>query len=97
METNIDTHLGRRLRRLRRDLGWTQDRLAAAIGVRLQQIHKYETNITTLSAARLWAVAQALGVTVDYFYEGLEGRAPERFASNPVAFREAGGVSQAVV
>src|ERR1700688_3253415 len=39
---DIDLHLGRRLRRRRRLLGLTQQQLAAAVGVRFQQIQKYE-------------------------------------------------------
>jgi transcriptional regulator with XRE-family HTH domain len=42
MGNDIDTHLGKRLRRRRRLLGLTQQQLAGTVGVRFQQIQKYE-------------------------------------------------------
>src|SRR5579863_6574832 len=68
---DIDLHLGRRLRRRRRLLGLTQQQLAASVGVRFQQIQKYECGANRISAARLWRIAAALEVPVGYFYEGL--------------------------
>jgi transcriptional regulator with XRE-family HTH domain len=66
----IDIHLGRRLRRRRRILGLTQQQLAAACGVRFQQIQKYECAANRMSAARLWQLSEVLEVPVSYFYEG---------------------------
>ncbi len=71
MGNEIDTHLGRRLRRRRRLLGLTQQQIAAACGVRFQQIQKYECGANRISAARLWQIAVTLDVAVDYFFEGL--------------------------
>ena len=71
MNDEIDVHLGRRLRRRRRLLGLTQQQLAAACGVRFQQIQKYECAANRMSAARLWQLAEVLEVPVSYFYEGL--------------------------
>lgn len=71
MANTIDEHLGNRLLRRRRSLGLTQDQVAAAIGVRFQQIQKYECGANKMSAARIWELAQALQVPVGYFYEGL--------------------------
>jgi transcriptional regulator with XRE-family HTH domain len=68
---DIDLHLGRRLRRRRRLLGLTQQQLAQAVGVRFQQIQKYECGANRISAARLWWIAAALDVPVGYFYDGL--------------------------
>lgn len=67
----IDTHLGRRLRRRRRLLGLTQQELAHSCGVRFQQIQKYECAANRMSAARLWQLAEVLEVPISYFYEGL--------------------------
>jgi transcriptional regulator with XRE-family HTH domain len=68
---DIDLHLGRRLRRRRRLLGLTQQQLASVVGVRFQQIQKYECGANRISAARLWRIASALEVPVGYFYDGL--------------------------
>ena len=51
MATDIDLHLGRRLRRRRRLLGLTQQQLANTVGIRFQQIQKYECGANRISAA----------------------------------------------
>ncbi len=71
MGNDIDLHLGKRLRRRRRLLGLTQQQLAGVVGVRFQQIQKYECGANRISAARLWSLAEALEVPVGYFYDGL--------------------------
>ena len=75
MAGHIDLHLGKRLRRRRRLLGLTQQQLASAVGVRFQQIQKYECGANRISAARLCELAEALEVPINYFYEGLEAEA----------------------
>jgi transcriptional regulator with XRE-family HTH domain len=71
MSNEIDLHLGKRLRRRRRLLGLTQQQLAGAVGVRFQQIQKYECGANRISAARLWQLSEALEVPIGYFYDGL--------------------------
>jgi transcriptional regulator with XRE-family HTH domain len=71
MATDIDLHLGRRLRRRRRLLGLTQQQLAIQIGIRFQQIQKYECGANRISAARLWQLSEALETPISYFYDGL--------------------------
>ena len=71
MAADIDLHLGRRLRRRRRLLGLTQQQLAVQVGIRFQQIQKYECGANRISAARLWQLAEALETPVAYFYDGL--------------------------
>ena len=73
MSDDIDFHLGKRMRRRRRLLGLTQQQLADSCGVRFQQIQKYECGANRVSAARLWRIAGALEVPVNYFFEGLAG------------------------
>lgn len=84
MGNDIDTHLGKRLRRRRRLLGLTQQQLAGAVGVRFQQIQKYECGANRISAARLWQLAEALETPVAYFYDGL-AEAMEADAPTPKA------------
>ena len=74
MSNDIDVYLGKRLRRRRRLLGLTQQQLAGTVGVRFQQIQKYECGATRISAARLWQLSEALDVPVGYFYDGLSDR-----------------------
>ena len=72
MTNEIDFHVGKRMRRRRRLLGLTQQQLAEAVGIRFQQIQKYESGANRVSASRLFEIAEALDAPVQYFYEGLE-------------------------
>ncbi|GAA6201116.1 helix-turn-helix transcriptional regulator [Aquicoccus sp. SU-CL01552] len=67
----IDVFVGNRIRARRFALGISQSELGAAIGVRFQQIQKYETGANRVSASRLWAVAEKLGVEIEYFFQGI--------------------------
>jgi transcriptional regulator with XRE-family HTH domain len=53
-------------------LGLTQHKLAELIGVTYQQLHKYEKGINRIYAGQLYRIAGALGVDIDYFFEGIE-------------------------
>lgn len=87
MNTDIDEHFGNRLRRRRRMLGLTQQDVAERVGVRFQQIQKYECGANRMSAARLWQMVQALDVPVTYFYDGLEAPKPQdRGTDDTLAF-----------
>ena len=74
MTSEIDLYVGKRLRRRRRLLGLTQQALAEQVGIRFQQIQKYECGANRVSAARLFELSEALSVPVQYFYEGLSER-----------------------
>jgi transcriptional regulator with XRE-family HTH domain len=67
----IDLHVGQRLRQRRCLLGMTQQKLADAVGIKFQQIQKYESGANRVSASRLWVLAEALQVPVSHFFEGL--------------------------
>lgn len=53
--------------------GTTQQQLAEKVGIKFQQIQKYETGMNRVSASRLWDIAHSLGVPVAFFFEGLDG------------------------
>lgn len=92
MSSDIDVHLGKRLRRRRRLLGLTQQQLAGACGVRFQQIQKYECGANRISASRLWQLSEALEVPVGYFYDGLAAEVAGRAALEaPRQTAEGGG------
>lgn len=71
IENVVDLHIAKRLRDRRRRLGLTQLQIGTRVGVRFQQIQKYECAANRVSAARLWRLAEALEVTTSYFFEGL--------------------------
>lgn len=49
----------------------TQQQLAQRVGIKFQQIQKYETGANRVSASRLWEIAEVLSVPPSYFFEGL--------------------------
>jgi transcriptional regulator with XRE-family HTH domain len=67
----IDRHVGLRIRMRRKELGFSQERLAEAVGVTFQQIQKYERAANRVSASKLWELAQALNSGIGYFFDGL--------------------------
>jgi DNA-binding XRE family transcriptional regulator len=71
--TLVDAHIGRRIRMRRRLLGLNQTGLANRIGVTFQQVHKYETGQSAVTAARLFTIARALGIPPEYFFEDFQG------------------------
>lgn len=71
----VDAVVGQRIRARRMALGLSQADLGKAVGVRFQQVQKYESGANRVSASRLWAIAEVLDVHVSHFFEGIE--APE--------------------
>ncbi|MCC5988070.1 MAG: helix-turn-helix transcriptional regulator [Pararhodobacter sp.] len=67
----VDVHVGKRIRQRRWMIGITQQQLADAVGIKFQQIQKYETGMNRVSASRLWDIARTLDVGIEFFYEGL--------------------------
>jgi transcriptional regulator with XRE-family HTH domain len=88
MANAIDLYVGKRLRRRRRLLGLTQQQLAESIGIRFQQIQKYECGANRVTASRLFELAVALNVPVNYFFEGLQQSAEAAAANAPANDRE---------
>ena len=77
MKHPVDVHVGKRIRHRRWMNGVTQQQLAEQVGIKFQQIQKYETGMNRVSASRLWDIAHALTVPVSFFFEGMEtGAAP---------------------
>jgi transcriptional regulator with XRE-family HTH domain len=70
---NVDVHVGKRLRGRRTVLGLSQEDVAGRLGITFQQVQKYEKGANGLSASRLQQLSKCLGVSVAYFFEGLEG------------------------
>ncbi len=69
---DVDRYVSARMRERRIMLGMTQQKMAELLGVTYQQAHKYEKGINRVAAGRLYSIAQALGVEIGYFYEGLQ-------------------------
>ena len=82
----VDVHVGRRVRERRIELGISQEKLAAELGLTFQQVQKYERAANRISASRLYRMGMTLGVDVPYFFEGYrEAGAGSGFAEPPAA------------
>lgn len=105
-DKDIDTHVGQRIRQRRRALGMTQSNLAEAIGVRFQQVQKYETGANRVSASKMFLIAEVLQTDLIWFWIGLPARhaladepdqlaaTNEREAQMLAAFRACHGATQ---
>lgn len=68
----VDVHVGGRVRLRRVFLGYSQEKLANALGLTFQQIQKYERGANRISASKLYELSRILSVPVTYFFEGVE-------------------------
>jgi len=67
----VDVNVGKRIRMRRLFLGMNQTTLADALGLTFQQIQKYERGANRVSASRLSAIADVLGVPIPFFFTDL--------------------------
>ncbi len=91
MKHPVDVHVGKRVRHRRWMVGMTQQQLADKVGIKFQQIQKYETGMNRISASRLWDIADALSVSISFFFEGLgaEAQVPDEQLGDILADKEA--------
>lgn len=68
LNKDFNTYLGKKLCFLRKSRNLSQGELGRLLGIRAQQIHKYETGENKLSAERLSKCAAVFGVSISYFY-----------------------------
>ena len=66
--TDFNTKLGKKLSFLRQNRSLSQGELGDLLGVRAQQIHKYETGENRVTVERLKDCADVLGVSMNYFF-----------------------------
>ncbi len=78
----VDIHVGQRVRSRRWMVGMTQQQLGETVGIKFQQIQKYETGANRVSASRLFDIAAALDTPVDFFFDGI-GAATETTQADP--------------
>ena len=72
MVAAVDIHVGRRVRERRVQRGLSLAAVATALGVSTQQARKYEAGLNGIPAARLPVLAECLGVTVGWLFDGLQ-------------------------
>lgn len=90
MKHDVDVHVGKRIRHRRWMIGMTQQQLAEKVGIKFQQIQKYETGMNRVSASRLWDIARAVDVPVSFFFDGLsESQTQDEVEGDILADKEA--------
>ena len=67
-EEEFNQALGFRLMTLRQSHKMSQEYLGAKLGVRYQQIQKYETGATRMPPGRIATCARLFAVSVEYFF-----------------------------
>lgn len=92
----VDVHVGGRVRAARNIIGWSQEKLADALGVTFQQVQKNEKGTNRIGASRLSQIAQALSQPITFFFDGIDSI--EVPAANPCQklAEASGGVALAV-
>ena len=71
-DTNVDAHVGKKLKLIRVNLGYSQQELGRMLNITLQQIQKYEKGVNKISSGRLYKLSKALKVPVSYFFKGID-------------------------
>jgi transcriptional regulator with XRE-family HTH domain len=61
--------IGERIKKRRRELGITQERLAETLNVTYQQVQRYENGTNSLNMENVQIIADALSVPASYFFE----------------------------
>lgn len=74
--SDIDRFLGHRIKELRLLACVSQQEVARQLGVRAQQMQKFEKGINRVSAAQLFVIAQMLDVAVVDLFDGYSNGAP---------------------
>lgn len=54
-------------------IGMSQEKLGDSLDLTFQQVQKYEKGSNRIGASRLFQIARMLGVSVEFFFEGLTG------------------------
>ncbi len=68
--------IGWKLRKLRLQAGWTQEKLAEQIGVSVQQIQNYESGANKMNTDRLQQVANALDIQIQIMFTDTDETLP---------------------
>jgi transcriptional regulator with XRE-family HTH domain len=68
----INKTIGTNIRTRRRMLGYSRKQIGELLGVSAQQFGKYERGLDRLNAQRLQQIADLLGVTISYFFQGAQ-------------------------
>ena len=72
VETADRKAMGVRIKTLRKAKHWPQKQLAGALGIRFEQLNKYESGLNNPPVDMLVKLSEALDTTVDYLLTGAQ-------------------------
>ena len=72
MAKDLRANLGARIRELRKDLRWSQERLAEACGMHWTYIGQVERGERNLTLHSIQAIAKALKIKISDLFRGLD-------------------------
>lgn len=84
----VDAYVGSRIRLCRGITGYSQEKLAEEMGITFQQVQKYERGLNRVSAGRLWKLSKILGVSVNFFFDGMDALPQPSLTGAPMGFYE---------
>ena len=70
--TNIDAHVGKKLKLIRIERGYSQAEIGKMMNITFQQIQKYEKGDNRVSSGKLYEFSKILKVPVAYFFEDID-------------------------
>lgn len=71
---NVNKYIGARIKQKRKKLGFSLAQLAELLELSYQQVQKYESGASKISAEKLAHVAFLLNEDIDYFYQDIDFR-----------------------
>ncbi|MFV1573724.1 helix-turn-helix transcriptional regulator [Phaeobacter sp. JH20_30] len=84
MSHPIDTYAGKQVRQIRLSKGVSQAQLGEQVGVKFQQIQKYETAANRVSASRLYEIAKALDASILSFFPSDSADGSHEFTADEI-------------
>lgn len=79
---------GDRIRKLREELGWTQEMLCERLDLPILAMNRYENNKTSPDADKLARIAEALGCSTDYLTGLTDDPTPRSFSPSELKAKE---------
>ena len=62
----MDSKFGEKVKKLRKDAGWSQDQLGEKIGIHGRHVGKYETGRALPGSETILKIAEVFNVSIDY-------------------------------
>lgn len=86
----IDAHIGFKIRKLRKELGISQGKVAEVLNVTFQQVQKYENGQNRINCSKLYDISSYFKVSPTYFFNGFERSSLEEKINEATAYNVKG-------